>query len=76
MICPNSFIKKFELSEYKGVLYKRPSYNSLDATSLSLLPLESKSLPPAAPPNLYGDRAFFNVCSKPRNFTMLKFTEG
>lgn len=33
-----------------------------DVTSLSLFPLGSKSLPPEAPPSLYGDRAFFNVC--------------
>lgn len=31
-------------------------------TSLSLFPFESKSLPPAAPPSLYGDKAFFRVC--------------
>lgn len=31
-------------------------------TSFSVLPFGSKSLPPAAPPSLYGDRAFFRVC--------------
>lgn len=39
-----------------------PEDSLKDITSLSLFPLGSKSLPPAAPPSLYGDNAFFNVC--------------
>lgn len=36
----------------------------MSMTSLSVFPFGSKSLPPAAPPNLYGDSAFFNVWNK------------
>ena len=44
-------------------------------TSLSLLPRIEKSLPPLPPPMGSVVSAFLNVCSKPRNFRMLRFTD-
>ena len=44
--------------------------------SASLLPRGAKSLPPLPPPMGSVVSAFLNVCSKPRNFRMLRFTEG
>jgi len=45
-------------------------------TSRSDLPLGSKSEPPLAPPMGRVVREFLKICSKPRNFRMLRFTEG
>jgi hypothetical protein len=45
-------------------------------TSASLLPLGSKLLPPLPPPMGSVVRLFLKVCSKPRNFRMLRFTLG
>ncbi len=45
-------------------------------TSLSLLPLGSKSLPPLPPPMGVVVRAFLKICSKPRNLMMPRYTEG
>ncbi len=45
-------------------------------TSPSLLPFGSKSLPPLPPPMGRVVRLFLKVCSKPRNFRMLRFTLG
>ena len=45
-------------------------------TSASLLPRMEKSLPPFPPPIGNVVSAFLNVCSNPRNFKMLRFTEA
>ena len=45
-------------------------------TSPSDLPLGSKSEPPLPPPIGKPVRAFLKICSKPRNFTMPRFTLG
>ena len=45
-------------------------------TSASDLPLGSKSLPPLAPPMERPLRLFLKICSKPRNFKMLRLTLG
>jgi len=45
-------------------------------TSLSLLPLGSKSEPPLPPPIGNVVRPFLKTCSKPRNFRMPRFTVG
>ena len=44
--------------------------------SRSERPLGSKSDPPLPPPIGIPVRPFLNVCSKPRNLTMPRFTEG
>jgi len=44
--------------------------------SASLRPLGSKSDPPLPPPSGMPVSAFLKVCSKPRNFTMPRYTEG
>lgn len=44
--------------------------------SASDLPLGSKSAPPLPPPMGMPVRAFLKICSKPRNFTMPRLTEG
>src|SRR5215470_6769907 len=57
-------------------------YNSLmklwqkRITSLSLLPLGSKSEPPLPPPIGSVVSEFFSTCSNARNFRMPRFTEG
>ena len=45
-------------------------------TSLSDLPLGSKSLPPLPPPIGSVVRLFLKICSKPRNFRMPRLTVG
>ena len=45
-------------------------------TSLSDLPLGSKSQPPLPPPMGSVVREFLNICSKPRNFRMPRLTLG
>src|SRR5690625_1441590 len=45
-------------------------------TSASLRPLGSKSLPPLPPPMGSPVREFLKICSKPRNFTMPRYTLG
>ena len=45
-------------------------------TSLSDLPLGSKSEPPLPPPIGRVVRLFLKVCSKARNFRIERFTEG
>ncbi|GIX62746.1 uncharacterized protein BcabD6B2_21810 [Babesia caballi] len=45
-------------------------------TSLSDLPLGSKSEPPFAPPMLSPVRLFLKICSNPRNLSTLMFTLG
>ena len=54
------------IGPYKGGLRFHPSVN------LSIL----KSEPPLPPPIGRVVRAFLNVCSKPRNFRIERFTEG
>ncbi len=44
--------------------------------SASERPRGSKSEPPLPPPIGMPVRAFLKICSKPRNFTMPRFTEG
>jgi len=39
-------------------------------------PFGSKSDPPLAPPMGNDVRLFLNICSKPRNFRILRFTLG
>lgn len=50
-------------------------FQSKDRTSLSLLPLGSKSLPPEEPPSLYGDNAFLKVCTN-KSEVLLSWTSG
>jgi len=50
----------FEICSKKCYCPEESKYGT--HTSLSLLPFGSKSLPPAAPPSLYSDKAFFKVC--------------
>ena len=45
-------------------------------TSKSLLPFGLKSDPPFAPPSAKPVKAFFRICSKPRNFKIPSFTVG
>ena len=45
-------------------------------TSLLDFPFGLKFAPPLAPPMGRVVRLFFRVCSKARNFRMLRFTEG
>ena len=45
-------------------------------TSLSLLPLGSKSVPPLPPPMGSVVSEFLKTCSKARNFRMPRLTEG
>ena len=45
-------------------------------TSVSLLPLGSKSAPPFPPPIGRVVRLFLKICSKAKNFKILKFTFG
>ena len=44
--------------------------------SLSDFPFGSKSAPPFPPPIGKVVKLFLNVCSKARNFKILKFTDG
>ena len=44
--------------------------------SISDFPFGSKSAPPFPPPIGSVVKLFLKVCSKARNFNMLKFTEG
>jgi len=45
-------------------------------TSASDFPLGSKSEPPFAPPMGKVVRGFLKICTKPRNFMMLRFIDG